>query len=368
MLTRMFSSRGFVSAATIVVVAAVAVLGYRVAQPAPRMRTYCALMPDSIGLYTGSDVTLLGLPIGRVTAIRPEGTSARVGFEIPADRHLSSDAGATTLSDTLVADRKLAVIDAAASSEANWDPAQCITKTLTPKSMTETFTALGELATELNGGDHPDQPNLLAQGLTALDGATTGRGEQVNAIIHKLGTALNSPDAAIGHIGALIDALAELARSAVNGWADVRDMLTRLTATLDAANLMEVPPLIEIFDNLRDVLPPLNEAIVALGGPMVRNLDAATNQIPLLTAGLGSLREVVAMLPPLVQAFEMAADPQTGNLQLTYAPPDLAFPAASAPQMCAAINALAPGRCTGAGDGLVSAQIAQLVLGSVGAR
>ncbi|MGY2089141.1 MULTISPECIES: MlaD family protein [Nocardia] len=368
MLKRLFAARGFASGAIVLALAAVAVVGYRIAQPAPPMRSYCALMPDSIGLYTGSDVTLLGLPIGRVTDIRPEGAGARVEFVIPADRHLPADVGATTLSDTLVADRKLAVVDTATSSGPNWDPARCITKTLTPKSMTETFDALGDLAEELNGGTHPDQPDLLAQGFTALDTATTGRGEQINTIIHKLGSALNSPAAAIGHLGALIDALAELAHSAANGWSDVESMLTRLTASLNTANFLVVPPLVDVFDGLREVLPAANEAIIALGGPLLRKLDAATDQLPLLNAGFGSLRDLIVMLPPLVQAFTTAADPHTGQLTLTYAPPVVAIPDAAAPQVCSAINALAPGRCTDAPGGLVHTQLVPLVLGSVGAR
>ncbi|GAB2552647.1 MlaD family protein [Nocardia heshunensis] len=368
MVTRLFASRGFVSVATVLVLAGVAIVGYRIAEPTPRMRAYCALMPDSIGLYPGSDVTLLGLRIGRVTAIRPEGAGTRVEFAIPADRRLAGDVGATTLSDTLVADRKLAVLDTATTSGPDWDPGRCITKTVTPKSMTATFDALGRLADELNGGDHSDQPDLVAQGLTAVDHATAGQGPQINAIIHRLGSAMNSPDAAIGHLGALIDALADLAHSAANGWSDVENMLTRLTAVLDVANFQVVPPLVDVFDPLRDILPPANEAIMELGDPLLGKIDAATDQIPLLTAGLGSMRDAIAMMPPLVQAFTTATDPQSGRLALTYAPPTLAIPDAAAPQLCSAINALAPGRCTEAANGLAYTQIVQLILASVGAR
>ncbi|PXX58457.1 virulence factor Mce-like protein [Nocardia tenerifensis] len=367
MLKRTFASRGFLSVATILVLAAVAVVGYRIAKPTPEMRSYCALMPDGIGLFEGSDVTVLGLRVGRVTRVEPSGDGARVDFEIPAAESLSVEVGATTLSDTLVADRTLALIGTAADGAPAWDHERCITRTLTPKSLTATFNALAGLADELNGGEQPERPDLIKDGIAALDTATAGHGQQINDIVRKLGAALNSPDAAIGHLGGLIDALADLAHSAANGWGDVKDMLTRLTAALQAANDQVVPPIVDVVEGLRDVLPAANEAIVTLGGPVLRRLDAAADNLPLLLAGIGTLRELIAQIPPLTQAFSTAVDPATGRTAITYAPPAVALPDAAAAEVCAAINALAAGRCTDA-SGLAQVQVTQLVLGSAGAR
>ncbi|WP_063920322.1 MlaD family protein [Nocardia violaceofusca] len=367
MLRRLFPSRGFLSVATILVLAAVAMLGYRIAKPTPAQRGYCAIMPDSIGLFEGSDVTVLGLRVGRVTHVEPRSDGALVRFEIPESERLSADVGATTLSDTLVADRKLALIGTAAEKGSTWDPGRCITRTLTPKSLTATFNALAGLADQLNGGQHPDQPDLVKQGIAALDGSTAGRGQQMNDIIQKLGAVLNSPDAAIGHLGALLDALADLAHTAANGWGDVKDMLTRLTAALRSANEEVVPPILGVVDGLRDVLPEANQAITALGTPGLRRLDSAVDQLPMLLAGIGSLRDLIAMIPPLAQAFSSSVDPATGRSAISYAPPLVEVPNDSATEVCRAINALAPGRCTDS-DGPAQVPLTQLVLGSVGAR
>ncbi|WP_067707829.1 MlaD family protein [Nocardia yamanashiensis] len=367
MLRRTFASRGFLSVATILVLGAVAVVGYRIAKPTPEMRSYCALMPDGIGLFEGSDVTVLGLRVGRVTRIEPSGSGARVDFEIPSGERLSAEVGATTLSDTLVADRKLALLGIAADGAPAWDHRHCITRTLTPKSLTATFNALAGLADALDGGERPDRPDLIKDGIAALDNATAGRGQQINDIVRTLGAALNSPDAAVGHLGGLIDALADLAHSAADGWGDVKDMLTRLTAALQAANDQVVPPIVDVVEGLRDVLPAANEAIVMLGGPLLRRLDSAADRLPMLLAGIGSLRELIAMIPPLAQAFSTAVDPATGQAAIAYAPPAVALPDAAAADVCAAVNALAAGRCTEA-DGLARVQVIQLVLGSAGAR
>lgn len=368
MLRRILGSHGLLSLVVIVVVAAAAVIGSQILHPAPEMRGYCAEMPDAIGLYVGSAVTVMGLPVGRVTGIQPHGPTARVEFELPAARKLPADVGATTLSDTLVADRRLAVIGDQAIGGASWNPGQCITKTLTPKSLSETFSALADLSDQLNGANDPQHPELVGKGLTALDTMSTGTGTQINSILQRLGTALNAPDAAIGHIGGLIDAVSSLARSAAAYWPQVEDMLTRLAQVLDTMNNTAIPPVLTFMEKLSDILPALNDITVTMGGPLLRRLDAVENLPQLLQAGVSGLRAIVAMIPSISGAFTDAIDPDTKSLSLAYTAPRVAIPDSDAAQVCSALNMITAGTCADAGNGLVDIPLAHVVLGSVRAR
>lgn len=366
MLTRLFASRGFLSFGLIVLLGLAAALGYRLLQPSPQMRAYCAQMPDAIGLFEGSDVTVMGVPIGRITKIEPNGATARVAFEIRADRTLPAEVGATTLADSLIADRKLALIGNEPTGP-GWNPATCITKTATPKSLSETFSALARLAEELNGVIEPGQSGTIEHGLASLDTMSAGTGDQINSIISRLGTALDSPDAAIGHLGALMDAMSSLARSAATYWPEIKDMATRLPQLLDNINNIALPPLLTTLQKMSDVLPVLNELTVMFGGPLLRRLDAVENLPQQIRAGIEGLRGIIEMTPALSGAFSDAIDPQTRAVSLAYAPPRVAIPQQDSDQVCAAVNLLAPGRCT-ASDGMVNLQLAQVILGSVGAR
>ncbi|MFI6998213.1 MlaD family protein [Nocardia sp. NPDC050175] len=364
MLRRLFGSRGFVSVAMIAILIAVATLGIRLAQPSQQMRGYCALMPDSIGLFTDSHVTIRGIPSGRVTRIEPADKGTRVEFEIPADEKLPIDVGATTVSDTLIANRRLALIGNRPDGP-GWEAGRCITKTLTPKSLSQTFAAVAKLADELDGANDPAQQNRLLAGLTTMNDATVGRGQQINDLIHTLGSALNEPDAAIGHLGQLIDALASLARSAASGWGEVESTVTGLPDALHAVNTMAVPPIVQVLTDIGDILPMLNDLTLMFGGPLLRQLDAADATLLLAGAGIGSLLDLIRMVPSIAAAFTHSIDPANGRAVIDYAPPRVAIPDSSAPQVCAAINAIAPGRCTDTTDGLMNIQITQLVLGSV---
>ncbi|APA97744.1 MlaD family protein [Nocardia seriolae] len=343
MVKRVLGSRGFMSITVVLTVVLAAGIGLRLSKPEVPTRSYCAEMPDTIGLYQGSAVAILGIPVGRVTEISAHGPTALVRFTVRADRKLPPDVGAVTVSDTLVSDRTLTLIGAEPTGPA-WNPATCITKTLTPKSLSQTFAALTGLVDGLNGGGDADRRTALANGLDSLDAATSGTGEEINALIQQLSRALTAPDAAIGHLGRLLDALTELAHRARSGWPHMQDVATGLPqAFTDIVNLA-FPPIIELVAALTNVLPQANDAIMMLAAPALKKLDV-DNLARLLAAGVGSLTQVIGMAPAVATGFTTALDPDTGQFTLGYAPPKLALAQTDSDRLCAAVQALTGTGC-----------------------
>lgn len=344
----------------ILAAATVAVGGYVVmTDPMKPMLHYCAQLPDSIGLYPGSHVRMRGVVVGAVDAVRPENGSVRVDFGIDARYPPHGEVGAATVSDNLAADRDLAVLPGP-STAARWDPARCIARTLTPKSITETLRATDELAHKLgDGGD----PRLVRDTLEALRGATAGTGPQFSALITKLGAAAQSPDTAIAQVGDLIDALSTLAASVSANWDQVRATLTRFPDVLDQINNELFAHLAELVEGLRVLLPWLNGVTREYGGALLGGLDAAVPYVRVLAAGAGTLSQIIGRIPVVAGAFAHATDP-AGQPVLTWVPPKVQLPQSIDDQVCAAINTLAPGRC---GDSR-PLDMAALVLGTVGAR
>ncbi|MGW0250425.1 MlaD family protein [Nocardia goodfellowii] len=366
MLNRVLGSQAFMSIAGAVVIAVLAIAGYFVAfDPLHETRSYCAIMPDSIGLYEGNQVTMRGITVGTVTSVRNQGADVRVDFEVDAAHPVLADAAATTVSDTVVADRELAVLSSGKDT-ARWDSG-CLTKTLTPKSLTQTLTALAQLSDQIVGPD-PAQPNSLADGLSALDRATTGTGPQINELIMKLGSALKTPDAEIADLAGIFDAFASVSAKVQEHWGDLQSMLTRLGPALHQANTELLGPGTELFDGLRQLLPMLNDITTMFGGQIGALLDQSVPLIKLLRANVGSLRDIVLTTPVVATAFRSVLDPQTGAVGISYAPPKVAIPQQNAEQVCAALDAITPGRCAGAADGMLHVSLTQLVLGSVGAQ
>ncbi|UGT53848.1 MlaD family protein [Nocardia asteroides] len=362
MLKRLLGSQAFMSIAGVAVLVALVIGGYFVAfDPLKKTESYCALMPDAIGLYPGNHVTMRGIDVGEVTAVRNEGPKVRVEFEVDAEYPVYADASATTVAYSVAADRNLAVLASGANTERL--SGGCITKTLTPKSITETLTALASLSEQLSGAE-AGQPSALVDGLASLDRATVGTGPTINELVHKLGSAMNQPDADIGHLAGLFDAFASVSNRVAANWGDLQTMLVRLAPLLNQASDDLLGPATSLFDGLRELLPMLNDFTTILGDPLIGALDGAVPLVKLLRANIGSLREVVLKMPALTSAFQSVA----GGTAITYAPPKVALPTAEADQVCGALNALVPGQCPDPAAGLTDVNLVQVVLGMAGAR
>ncbi|MFD4405456.1 MlaD family protein [Nocardia sp. NPDC058499] len=367
MLNRILGSRGLMSAAVVVVLVITAGLGLSLVDPTPDARSYCADMPDSIGLYEDSAVTVMGVQVGTITRVEPVNGVSRVHFTVRADRELPPDVGAVTVSNTIVADRNLALIGPEPDGPA-WDPSQCITNTLTPQSLSETFDALATLSDQLNSAQNPAQRTALAEGIDALDRATAGTGQQINALILQLSRAVDSPEAAIGNLGRLLDSVSNLAHRANNGWSDLEVIVPQLTQTFSDINTLAFPPVIDLVAALADLLPALNEVIMEFGSPALRAVREMPDLPQQLASGVGTLTDIIGMTPAIATGFTSAIDPATGQLTLGYAAPKLALPQPQADQICAALHAVSGQQCHPGGDGTLAVPSLPVLLGAVGAK
>ncbi|NNH74622.1 MCE family protein [Nocardia uniformis] len=362
MFKRMLGSQAFMSIAGAVVVVIVAVVGYFVMfDPMKKTVAYTAIMPDAVGLYAGNKVTMRGITVGTVDSVEPRGGKVTVGFSVDARYPVYADAAATTVADSIVADRNLAVLSSG-KERAVWDPAKPITKTLTPKSITETLTALADLSAELQQADAPD---ALGSGLAALDAATQGTGQEINDIVHRLGSAMSAPDADIGHLVGIFDSFASVAEKVEAHWGDLRSMLLRLAPALNSASTELIGPGAVLIDRLGAVLPMINDLIVLAGDPIMDALNDSLPLVRLLRANVGSLSEIVLKMPVIATTAQAITDPNGG---IAYGSPRVALSAPEADQVCAALEAVSPGQCPGAEGGMVDVPLVQLMLGMAGAR
>ncbi|WP_040690167.1 MlaD family protein [Nocardia vinacea] len=367
MSSRILGSRGLMSAAVILVLVLAPGIGLKLTKSEPAVRSYCADMPDAIGLYQDSAVTIMGIQVGKVTDVESQGGTARVRFTVRADRKLAPDVGAVTVSNTILADRNLALIGPEPKG-AGWNPGTCITKTLTPKSLSETFDALAKLSDQLNSDKDPAQRTALGDGIDTLDRATDGTGEQINSLILQLSRALESPDAAVGHLGQLLDDLSNLAHRAHNGWSDLATIIPRLTQTFSDINTLAFPPVIDLVAALAGLLPELNEVIMTLGSPALRALDTIPDLPQLISSGVGSLADIIRMAPSIAAGFTGAIDPVGGQVTIGYAPPKLALPQQQTDQICAALKAVAGQQCQSTGNGAVTVPALPVLLAAVSAK
>ncbi|MEV5147992.1 MCE family protein [Streptomyces sp. NPDC052727] len=73
--------------------------------PSPDPVRVIAYFPRTVGVYPGSDVRVLGVRIGEVTKIEPEGGRVRVELEYDRGRKVPADAQAAIVNSSVVSDR-----------------------------------------------------------------------------------------------------------------------------------------------------------------------------------------------------------------------------------------------------------------------
>jgi ABC-type transporter Mla subunit MlaD len=138
--------RGVALAATVVLLAA---LGWTILRPAGQYRV-TAWFTQTVGLYPGSDVRVLGIAVGEITDVVPEGDRVRVQMLIDDAYDIPADADAIVLAPSLVSDRYVQfspVYDGGATME---DGAKVpLERTATPVELDQVYGALDELSAAL---------------------------------------------------------------------------------------------------------------------------------------------------------------------------------------------------------------------------
>jgi len=137
-------------------------------------RTVSAYFDRTVSIYKGSELRVMGVRIGTVTAVVPEGDRVRVAMEYDSEYKLPADAKAAIITPTLTADRFVQVAPAYTGGAVLPDKAKiALPKTGTPVELDRIYQSLSDLTTALgpNGANKNGAlDDLLGAGTKALEG------------------------------------------------------------------------------------------------------------------------------------------------------------------------------------------------------
>lgn len=201
--------RGWRAIATALTAALMVVVGASCTSPSDGQNAeYCAIMPDSIGLYVDNPVTQMGYQIGQVEAITPSATDVRVDFTVTENRQLPRDVKAIIRSPSILADRSLELVGNADASSPPLPVGGCIPigQSSTPKSLSEVIGSTTDFVNSIN----PSGSTNVGDVVLELDRAIHNNGTGVNRLLTTSSAVLDGPDQAIDDIGSSITNLAQL--------------------------------------------------------------------------------------------------------------------------------------------------------------
>ncbi|GAA1898033.1 MlaD family protein [Williamsia serinedens] len=365
-----------VAARTVIVAAIVAVIAMVVAAvrttDSSPSGSGCAIMSDSIGLYPGSNLTLLGVTIGHVTRVGPDNGAVRVDFDVDGGVRLPATVSAVTTSDSIVTDRRLE-IPTPYTGGPTWDTSRCIPldRTRTPKSLSQAFDAFNRLSSQLTdvAGRTPGQQQAVGNALADVDDALRGSAEDFNRAVQGLSRALGDPALRDSQLRSLIVDGQQLAQFFVDRWPDVQSAIDNVGKFSIALGELtrELNPALE---RVTRVVPQLATTVQRYGPILLKVLELITPLVELLPTD--QIVALLRLLPPVMSAIRAQAQDTQPGLAVSVAAPTVRVraPMSASAASCAVVNRLLAGSCrpvAGAPD-RVDTRLLELVLGSAGRR
>jgi phospholipid/cholesterol/gamma-HCH transport system substrate-binding protein len=156
------------------------------------VKTGSARFERTVGLYEESDVRVLGVRIGQVTDIEPDGTGVRVEFEYDAKYDVPADAQALVVAPSIVSDRYVQLTPAYTGGQVLADGAVIdIENTDVPLELDEVYASLNELNVAL-GPQGANKDGALSDLVSVSAQNLEGNGELLGSTLEDFSQAVST--------------------------------------------------------------------------------------------------------------------------------------------------------------------------------
>ncbi|GAB2988372.1 MCE family protein [Nocardioides montaniterrae] len=268
--------------------------------------TVKAYMADAAGLFVGNDVGILGVPVGKVTAIKPMGDKVEVSLQINSDQKIPAGAHALVIARSVATDRyvELAPIYHGGAQMADGDTIP-LDHTQTPVDFDEVLHALNRFATGIGGSK--DATGAIRAFINQGDKALSGRGPLLNQTIHSLSEGINGLATQRGNAAATLTSLDKLVGTIAANKGTVNTFIRQVSS---ASQLLASER-----KNFRSALRSLTQAVTVVAqfsvdnrAEIVKALGGSSKLMKTILAKQNALREVLHVMPLALQNIQRAHD------------------------------------------------------------
>ena len=277
------------------------------------LRTVSADFSRAVQIFPGSEVRILGVPVGHVTAVIPEGNTVRVEMEYSDDYKVPAEAQAVIITPTLTADRFVQLTPAYTSGEVLADGAEIeVQDTATPIELDRIYRSLVDVTRALgpNGVNKDGTLNrVLTSGAEFLD----GRGAQGNETIVNLSQALSTFGDGSDDLFASVRALDQFTGALAESDQAVGQFMDNLGA-VSSQLAGEKDELNAVLDNLARVLGRVQRFVKDNRGLLVKDVEDLTTVVKILAEEQDALRTVLDIGPSAMGNLAIAFDPKSGTI------------------------------------------------------
>jgi virulence factor Mce-like protein len=279
----------------------------------PGPAQYTAYFSGAVGVYPGSDVDVLGVKVGAIDSVQPEGKDVKVVMSVDRDVTIPAGADAVVIVPSVIADRYIQLTPAytggAALASGSVIPAS---RTATPVEVDQIYSAIAKLAGDLgpNGvNSHGAFSDVLNTGAANLK----GNGQSLATMIGEMSQLARTLNGSQNNFFATISNLQKFANMLQSNNGQVK---------IAQAQLAEVSGFLAADrSNFAGALSQLSTALAQVQSFISANragLKANITNLEGITAVLvkerASIAEALNNEPLAADNFIAAYDPSTGTL------------------------------------------------------
>ncbi|MEU4658331.1 MCE family protein [Streptomyces sp. NPDC023723] len=272
-----------------------------------------AYFDRAVGVYAGSDLRILGVRVGEVESVRPQGTRVRVELALDDGVRVAKSARALVVAPSVVADRYVQLTPAYRSGPALADGAVLpASRNRTPVEIDQLYASLTDLSKAL-GPDGANSAGALSDLLTTGAANLDGNGAAIGESIEEFGKAAKTLDGSSDDLFATLSRLQTFTTMLKDKDTDVRTAQERLDTVVG-----------HFADNKDDLAGALDELGTALArvktfiadnrGELKKNVDTLVPLTRTLVEQRASLAEALDVAPLAADNLVGAYDPDTGLL------------------------------------------------------
>ena len=177
---------------TAVALVAILVVGVWLVWPGGNKNTMTAHFTSASGIYPGDKVAVLGVDVGSIDKIEPQGTTTKVTMSIDRDVHIPEDASALIVAQSLVTSRfiQLTPVHRDGGAELGDGGVIPVERTAVPVEWDEIKTELSKLTQAL--GPEGEDPGALNKFLNTAGDNLDGNGQRIRDSLRELSAAMST--------------------------------------------------------------------------------------------------------------------------------------------------------------------------------
>ena len=279
----------------------------------PGTKQISAYFNEAVGVYPGSDVRILGVPVGAIDSVTPVGRQVRVTMTVDSGVPVPARAKALVVAPSVVSDRYVQLTPVYSGGAQIADGATIpASRTATPAELDQIYSSLNQLATAL-GPNGVNQDGALSDLLNTGAANLDGNGQALGNTISQLGAATRTLSDSQGDFFGTVDNLQQFTTMLKDNDGQVREAEQQLAQVSGF-----------LADDRQDLGAALNELATALGqvqgfinsnrDEIQSNVDKLASISQLLVNQRASLAEMLDAAPLAVTNVLNAYDPANRTL------------------------------------------------------